>query len=80
MHVIPLGFDLNRFTENKEEKRRSFREKYNLQDDEIAIGIIGRLAPIKNHYLFIDAIEFVLKNTNRKIKTFIIATVRPKSN
>jgi len=72
MHVIPLGFDLNRFTENKTEKRNSFRTKYLLKDDEIAIGIIGRLAPIKNHYLFIDAIDFVLKHTNKKIKAFII--------
>ena len=72
MHVVPLGFDLNRFTENKTEKRNSFRKKYGLADDEIAIGIIGRLAPIKNHYLFIDALEFVLRSTNKKIKAFII--------
>ncbi len=72
MYVIPLGFDLKRFSENKPEKRTLFRQKYMLAEDEIAIGIIGRLAPIKNHYLFIDAIEFVAKNTDKKIKAFII--------
>jgi glycosyltransferase involved in cell wall biosynthesis len=72
MRVIPLGFDLLRFTEKIDEKRKSFREKYNLKDDELAIGIIGRLAPIKNHFLFIDAIEHLLKNTDRKIKAVII--------
>ena len=72
MFVIPLGFDLNRFTENKTEKRNSFREKYALQENELAIGIIGRLAPIKNHYLFIDAIDYVIKNCDIKIKAFII--------
>lgn len=72
MHVIPLGFDLKRFTEDKAEKRKFFRDKYALTEDVIAIGIIGRLAPIKNHYLFIDAVEHVLKNSSRKIKTFII--------
>lgn len=72
MHVIPLGFDLRRFTENQGEKRRTFRTKYLLQEDEIAVGIIGRLAPIKNHYLFIDAVAFALKNTGRKIRAFII--------
>ncbi len=71
-HVIPLGFDLNRFTENIEIKRKEFREKYNLNSDEIAIGIIGRLAPVKNHELFIDAIEFVKNNTDKKIRAFII--------
>lgn len=72
MTVIPLGFDLQRFTENKEAKRKAFREKYKLKDDELAIGIIGRLAPIKNHPLFIDAIEYVLKSTGKKTKAFII--------
>ncbi|MCE3229340.1 MAG: hypothetical protein K0S32_3891 [Bacteroidetes bacterium] len=72
MRIIPLGFDLMRFTENINQKRNSFREKFNIKDDEIAIGIIGRLAPIKNHFLFIDAIEHLLKNTNKKIKAVII--------
>ena len=71
-HVIPLGFDLKRFTENVKEKRKDFRKKYNLKEEEIAIGIIGRLAPIKNHFLFIDAFEFVLNSANRKIKALII--------
>lgn len=70
--VIPLGFDLNRFTENQIEKRALFREKYNIKENELAIGIIGRLAPIKNHFLFIDAIEFVLKNSQEKIVAIII--------
>jgi glycosyltransferase involved in cell wall biosynthesis len=72
IHVIPLGFDLKRFTEDKVQKRMSFREKYALEEDELAIGIIGRLAPIKNHYLFIDAIAHVSENSNRKIRAFII--------
>lgn len=72
IHVIPLGFDLKKFTQDKEHKRIFFRESYKLNHHEIAIGIIGRLAPIKNHFLFIDAVEFVLKHTNKKIKAFII--------
>lgn len=80
VHVVPLGFDLNRFTENKTEKRNSFRNKYGLADDELAIGIIGRLAPIKNHYLFIDAIDFVLKNSDKKIKAFIIGDGETKQD
>ncbi|MEI6020664.1 MAG: glycosyltransferase [Bacteroidota bacterium] len=71
-HVIPLGFDLDRFTKNQEEKRKDFRLKYNLSTDCLAIGIIGRLAPIKNHYLFIDSVEAVLKNKSKKVKALII--------
>lgn len=71
-HVIPLGFDLDRFTQNTEQKRKEFRDKYKLEKDELAIGIIGRLAPIKNHELFIDAVEFVKNKSNKKIRAFII--------
>lgn len=70
--VIPLGFDLQRFQENYESKRNSFRLKYNLDEEVIAIGIIGRLVPIKNHELFLKAIKYVTQNTSKKIRAFII--------
>ena len=70
--VIPLGFELKKFSENQEEKRNKFRKEFNLEDDEIAIGIIGRLVPIKNHNLFLEGISYLLKKTSKKIKAFII--------
>lgn len=70
--VIPLGFDLDRFQTDKEGKRLRFREEFNVADDEIAIGIIGRLVPVKNHYLFLKAIKYVFDNTGKKVKAFII--------
>lgn len=72
VQVIPLGFDLKRFRENMEEKRKDFRAQYGLEDDDIAVGIIGRLVPIKNHALFIDAMKIVSERSNRKVKAFII--------
>lgn len=70
--IIPLGFDLNKFQENQDQKRKKFREEFNLGDDEIAIGIIGRLVPVKNHNLFLQGIDYVKKNSQKKIKAFII--------
>ena len=70
--VIPLGFDLCRFRENMGEKRVAFRQKYMLKDDEIAIGIIGRLVPIKNHSMFLEALKMVQGKTNKKIRAFIV--------
>jgi glycosyltransferase involved in cell wall biosynthesis len=70
--VIPLGFDLSRFTEDMNEKRFNFRSRYMLDDDEIAIGIIGRLVPVKNHRLFLEAAKIVLEKTNKKLRFFII--------
>src|SRR5215213_4370954 len=71
-HVIPLGFDLDRFCTNQEEKRLKFRNEFSIANDEIAIGIIGRLVPIKNHYLFLKGIAYVLQASGKKIKAFII--------
>ncbi|HEY0732572.1 MAG TPA: glycosyltransferase, partial [Chitinophagaceae bacterium] len=70
--VVPLGFDLDRFRNDQEEKRDRFRRSFNVEDDVIAIGIIGRLVPIKNHYLFLKAIAHVLGNTQKKIRAFIV--------
>lgn len=78
-HVIPLGFDLERFTSNQEQKREEFRKKYSINNNELAIGIIGRLAPVKNHELFIDAIEYAKNNTSKKIRAFIIGDGETRS-
>lgn len=72
IEVIPLGFDLQRFQENLIKKRAIFRTEYQIGDDEIAIGIIGRLVPIKNHKLFLQALRKVLDKTQKKIRAFII--------
>lgn len=79
-HIVPLGFDLRRFEENKEEKRKRFRTQYNLADDEVAIGIVGRLVPIKNHALFIKAIKQAAETTNQKIRAFIIGDGEERPN
>lgn len=70
--VVPLGFDLDRFQQSREEKRHRFRTEFSVDDDTIAIGIVGRLVPIKNHYLFLKAFNHVLKNAGKKVKGFII--------
>jgi len=70
--VIPLGFDLNKFNKNIVENRILFRNKYQVEANEIVISIVGRLVPIKNHKLFIDAIHLLTKKTDKNIKAFIV--------
>lgn len=70
--VIPLGFDLSRFQEDQQRKRALFRKVYGVADDEIAIGIVGRLVPIKNHDLFLDVIARVSQATGRRIRAFVV--------
>ena len=77
--VIPLGFDLDKF-QKETSKREDVRKKYNLQKEEIAIAIIGRLAPIKNHALFLSVVEDVLKKTSKKVKFFIVGDGEERAN
>lgn len=78
--VVPLGFDLSKFQENYTTKRADFRKHYLLEDNEIAIGIIGRLVPIKNHTLFFKAIEQVYQKTTKKLRIFVVGDGEEKEN
>ena len=72
IEVIPLGFDLNKFKDNQKYKRNSFRQKWLIEDDEIAIGIIGRLVPIKNHHFFLNVAKKVSECATKKVRFLII--------
>lgn len=72
VHVVPLGFDLERFRENTQEKRERFRKYYGLDEQEVAVGIIGRLVPIKNHPMFLKVAKYVKDGVQNKVKFFII--------
>ncbi len=78
--VIPLGFDLSRFQTNTNEKRAKFRNEWNIKNEEIAIGIIGRLVPIKDHHFFIDVINEITKKKLPNIRFFIIGDGEYKKN
>ena len=80
IEVIPLGFDLQRFQDNIAEKRAHFRKQYKIENNEIAIAIIGRLVPIKNHNLFLNAIKFVSSRTAKKFRVFIVGDGESKQS
>jgi len=70
--VVQLGFDLLPFHEKRKTQRESVREKYGLKNSDIAIGIVGRIAAIKDHAFFLDVIEKLLKRTTKSIKVFVV--------
>lgn len=72
VRVIPLGFDLDRFQANRTEKRKIFRAEHGISATDIAIGIIGRLAPIKNHVGFIQSIDLLAQKTKKNIIVFVV--------
>lgn len=72
IEIIPLGLDLDKFEMKQEMKREDFRKRYNIEEDEIAIGIIGRIVPVKNHALFVAAAKKLLEKATKKVRFVII--------
>ncbi len=72
LSIIPLGVDNTFLNENRVENRISFRIKYGLTDNDVAIGIIGRLVPIKNLEFFVQIIINILQANHKNIYFFIV--------
>lgn len=52
--VLPLGFDLSPFL-NAQRRNGAFRRRWGVAEDALLIGIVGRMVPVKNHALFLEA-------------------------
>ena len=58
-NIIKLGFNLNPFLNNHHLKNK-LKENLELPYDSNLIGIVGRMVPIKNHKLFIEAASQII--------------------
>ncbi|MCL5976745.1 MAG: glycosyltransferase [Nitrospirae bacterium] len=67
--IIPLGIDFNKVVNTDNENK--FRKEFKLGDC-IVVGIIGRVAPVKNHKMFIDVASEVIKKGFKDKVMFII--------
>jgi glycosyltransferase involved in cell wall biosynthesis len=77
--VIPLGIDLSVYASWRDHRSRMRRE-LNLSDEDLLIGIVGRVTEIKNHALFLRA-AFLLKKPTRSNVRFVIigdGSLRPE--
>jgi glycosyltransferase involved in cell wall biosynthesis len=70
--VIPLGLDLAAFGEDVLTKRNVFRNEMQLDSHVMAIGIVGRLVPVKNHLLFIDIAAKLKAATTIPLKFIVV--------
>jgi glycosyltransferase involved in cell wall biosynthesis len=52
--VIPLGLDTRAF-EDWPARRQVLRNEWGAKDEDVLIGIVGRLTEVKNHRLFLEA-------------------------
>jgi glycosyltransferase involved in cell wall biosynthesis len=58
--VIPLGIDCDESL--RIQKISALRTAYKMRDDELSVGIVGRLCEVKNHAMFLDAIARLRKD------------------
>jgi glycosyltransferase involved in cell wall biosynthesis len=72
IHVIPLGFNLDKFSRDQDTKRIIFRNKYGFGADDMLIGIIGRIVAIKNHDMFLEVAARVKASCPEKKIRFVI--------
>jgi glycosyltransferase EpsF len=65
MVVIPNSVEVERFIktpERSQELRELYRNRFNLQEEELVIGHIGRLELVKNHELTIELAKYIKSN------------------
>lgn len=77
--IIQLGFAFSQASD-AQQQRNAFRSKYSLQPHDIAIGIVGRIVPVKNHAFFVDIIHKLLSEpATNPVAFFIIGDGELKS-
>ncbi len=70
--TIPLGFNLEKFSVDQDAKKELFKNKYGFDKNDIVVGIIGRLVPVKNHEMFLEVAALIKANSNKNIRFVII--------
>lgn len=71
--VIQLGLELEKFF-SVQPKEGELRRSAGIADDAVTVGIVGRLVPVKNHGMFLEAAKRlnVLTEGKAKVKYLII--------
>jgi glycosyltransferase involved in cell wall biosynthesis len=69
--VIPLGIDLNVYAD-WEARRTQLRAEISASEDDLLIGIVGRLTEVKNHGLFLEAAALLKKISTQRLKFLVI--------
>jgi glycosyltransferase involved in cell wall biosynthesis len=78
--LLPLLLDLEKFEQEPEALRLRFRKKYLLEEEEIAIGIVGRITAVKNMQFFLEAALLLKQQTTvHQLRFFIIGDGEEKN-
>lgn len=70
--TVPLGLELEPFLSCRKFQGR-FRQDFGITEDTFLIGMVGRLAPIKNHHMFFRAAKiFIQDNPTIAVKFVVV--------
>lgn len=61
LHVVPNGIDVERFSPSQD-RRDAWRHKHGFRQDEVIVGIVARLDPMKDHRNFLRAAALVARD------------------
>jgi len=74
---VPTGIDADLFNPDKYDKQ-ACRRQFNIQEDEIAIGMVAVLRQFKRHDLFLQMVKNLIEQYPEKNLTFLIAGDGPQ--
>ncbi len=69
--VIPLGIDLEKFSK-ADEKRHILRDELGVKDEQILVGLVGRLTEIKNISMLLKVAKLIKQNPESNKLKFVI--------
>jgi len=72
--VVRLGLDTGLFVDWRD-RRHTFRDELGLSEDEVLVGIVGRLTEVKNHDLFLEAAALCKKSFDSNSSSLAIRYV-----
>jgi glycosyltransferase involved in cell wall biosynthesis len=73
--VIPLGLELEPFREvDRSEARRETRAALGIEADEVVVGTVGRLVPVKNHELLFEALPPLEEILGRRVRVLVVGS------
>ncbi|HKA21008.1 MAG TPA: glycosyltransferase [Blastocatellia bacterium] len=76
MIVIPNGVDTERFRPDREAGRR-VRHEWRLTDEQILIGLVGRIDPMKDHATFLEAAALLAREHPALVFACVGRSVEP---
>jgi glycosyltransferase involved in cell wall biosynthesis len=77
--TVPLGLDLDPFTQPSDDLRRESRSELGLEDEDILLVFVGRVVPIKRLEVLIEALALA-RGSERRLQLAIVGDgeVRPQ--